>query len=382
MVKESQLVKQARARNNATRDAVGLGTEIVLDNMRHPKKQSNFASSTLGLAIIDQNQRNQQLTNQVVNNVKQMSKKVDTKIATLKAKHGKNYNISAALAKQQQLVKAGYDIEIDGDWGKQSEAAWQDYQSKKPKQGDTVTFDDVKQDPQFIEYLYKSGGENAPILRKTANGLNVGLNYVHGLMFPGGNTLYDLGEGTERQAVAASLWDLQNGHLTGKGTLAKTGSITDAAHEALGGRHGNSGKSFRDQNKVKGLFNKVIDQAKNAINLPYHNIYGQSSDGRFDSEGFHSYGDNYTFNNVWGRNKKGKIAPTKQLKDGEGDMSLWESLGSGYDAYSNGVSSIQALMETIASNRGVNTKRHKDVSDISREDLDRWAQEYVESQNK
>ena len=53
MVKESQLVKQARARNNATRDAVGLGTEIVLDNMRHPKKQSNFASSTLGLAIID-----------------------------------------------------------------------------------------------------------------------------------------------------------------------------------------------------------------------------------------------------------------------------------------------------------------------------------------
>lgn len=53
MVKESKLVKQARARNNATRDAVGLGTEIVLDNMRHLKKQSSndFASSTLGLAI-------------------------------------------------------------------------------------------------------------------------------------------------------------------------------------------------------------------------------------------------------------------------------------------------------------------------------------------
>lgn len=151
--KESKLVQQVRARNSATRDAVGLGTEIVLDNMRHPKKQQDFASSTLGLAITGQNQRNQQWTNQRVSNVRQMSKKVDSKIAALKAKHGKNYKVSEALDKQQQLVNAGYKIAIDGDWGKESEKAWQDYQQKKNL---------TKQDATDDNILYSIGASKHP----------------------------------------------------------------------------------------------------------------------------------------------------------------------------------------------------------------------------
>ena len=40
------------------------------------------------------------------------------------AKHGAGYDISEALAKQRELVNKGYKLAIDGDWGKQSEAAW------------------------------------------------------------------------------------------------------------------------------------------------------------------------------------------------------------------------------------------------------------------
>jgi hypothetical protein len=47
--------------------------------------------------------------------------------------------------------------------------------------------------------------------------------------------MFDLGEGTERQAVAASLYNLANGG---------DGSILDSAHNALGGKHGDSGSSF------------------------------------------------------------------------------------------------------------------------------------------
>ena len=74
----SELVKQVSARRNFNKDAVDMGTQIVLDNMRHPKQESiknNFAASTLGLAITGQNQRNQQWTNQKMKNVKKISQK-------------------------------------------------------------------------------------------------------------------------------------------------------------------------------------------------------------------------------------------------------------------------------------------------------------------
>lgn len=48
------------------------------------------------------------------------------------AKHGAGYDIAGALAKQRELVNKGYKLAIDG--GKQSEAAWQDYQVKKAEQ--------------------------------------------------------------------------------------------------------------------------------------------------------------------------------------------------------------------------------------------------------
>lgn len=51
--------------------------------------------------------------------------------ARLMAKHGAGYDISEALAKQRELVNNGYKLAIDGDWGKQSEAAWQNYQKQK-----------------------------------------------------------------------------------------------------------------------------------------------------------------------------------------------------------------------------------------------------------
>ena len=41
---------------------------------------------------------------------------------------GSNYSADAAK-KQQELVDAGYDIAVDGIWGPQSKAAWEDYQN-------------------------------------------------------------------------------------------------------------------------------------------------------------------------------------------------------------------------------------------------------------
>ena len=233
---------------------------------------------------------------------------------------------------------------------------------------DKTTFDNVKQNQDFIDWLYKSGGEKAPLVRRINNFHNVAGNYVVGLLNPHGRTMFDLGEGTERQAVAASLYNLVNGG---------DGSITDSAHSALGGKHGDSGSSFHGQNSDdKGFFGKVFDQFVNAINLPYHNIYGQSAGTGFDKDGFYSRGDNYTFNNVWGKKPNGKVGVVQELGDGEGDSSLYSSIKAGVEAKKAGVEGIQPIMETIAALRGVDTKRHSDVTNISTEQLNKWAREY------
>lgn len=233
---------------------------------------------------------------------------------------------------------------------------------------DKTTFDDVKQNQDFIDWLYKSGGEKAPLVRRINNFHNVAGNYVVGLLNPHGRTMFDLGEGTERQAVSASLYNLVNGG---------DGSITDSAHSALGGKHGDSGSSFHGQNSDdKGFFGKVFDQFVNAINLPYHNIYGQSTGTGFDKDGFYSRGDNYTFNNVWGKKPNGKVGVVQELGDGEGDSSLYSSIKAGIEAKKAGVEGIQPIMETIAALRGVDTKRHSDVTNISTEQLNKWAREY------
>lgn len=238
---------------------------------------------------------------------------------------------------------------------------------------DETTFDDVKQNQDFIDWLYKSGGEKAPLVRRINNFHNVAGNYVVGLLNPHGPTMFDLGEGTERQAVAASLYNLVNGG---------NGSITDSAHSALGGKHGDSGSSFHGQNSDdKGFWEKVSDQFVNAINLPYHNIYGQSAGTGFDKDGFYSRGDNYTFNNVWGKKSNGKVGVVQVLGDGEGNSSLYSSIKAGIDAKKAGVKGIQPIMETVATLRGVDTKRHSDVTNISSKQLNKWAREYNKQRN-
>lgn len=238
---------------------------------------------------------------------------------------------------------------------------------------DKTTFDEVKQNKDFIDWLYKSGGEKAPLIRRINNFHNVAGNYVVGLLNPHGSTMFDLGEGTERQAVAASLYNLANGG---------DGSITDSAHSALGGKHGDSGSSFHEQNSDdKGFWEKAWDQFVNAIYLPYHNIYGQSAGTGFDKDGFYSRGDNYTFNNVWGKKPNGKVGVVQVLGDGEGNSSLYSSIKAGIDAKEAGVKGIQPIMETVAALRGVDTKRHSDVTNISSEQLNKWAREYNRQRN-
>lgn len=235
---------------------------------------------------------------------------------------------------------------------------------KESIDSNSSAWDQVKNDSEFIQYLYSSGGKEASALQKILNVSNVGLNYIHGLVFPSGNTLYDAGDGTERQAVAAALYNKLH---TGKA------KIDDVAHVALGGMSGHSGKEFKEDEQELSLFQKLKKGIKQASTAPYHNIYGQSEDARFTEKGFESVGDNYTFNNVW---EKDKV--TQVLKDGEGDMGFISSAKSGYDALKSG-SSLKAAMETAASNRGVNTKRHSDVTFIPQETLERWAQEYLNS---
>lgn len=104
----------------------------------------NFENSYLGNIIGTQRQKINDFTNSRLKRVKQMNKKATSTInqqrtksrnynARLMAKHGAGYDISEALAKQKELVKNGYKIAIDGDWGKQSEAAWQSYQKQQQK---------------------------------------------------------------------------------------------------------------------------------------------------------------------------------------------------------------------------------------------------------
>ena len=104
----------------------------------------NFENSYLGNIIGTQRQKINDFTNSRLKRVKQMNQKATSTInkqrtksrnynTRLMAKHGAGYDISEALAKQRELVNKGYKIAIDGDWGKQSEAAWQSYQKQKQK---------------------------------------------------------------------------------------------------------------------------------------------------------------------------------------------------------------------------------------------------------
>lgn len=287
-----------------------------------------------------------------------------------------DYTMSAIRKLQKEIGTT-----VDGKWGDKSQQAYDAYKQKQQKQiqtplenksqtiqtlttGDTPQenyWELVKDNPDFAQWLYTSGGQGTG--RRLANLINVGGNYVTGMLNPDGKTVFNLGQGLQRQAVAAALYGQQNG-ISG---------ITDRTHSALGGLSGNhSGEEFRENTSIGGYFNQ-------AMSSPYHNVYGQSADARFTERGFESVGDNYTYNNMWVKDKTGKNV-VKVMGDGEGDATLGES----YQAYKKSRESgngIKAAMETAATVRGVNTSRHPDVSFVPQETLEEWAKEYYLSHN-
>lgn len=289
-----------------------------------------------------------------------------------------NYTMSAIRKLQQEIGTT-----VDGKWGTKSQQAYDLYQKKQkttPQESTpvstqttpTATEDPaqqinywglVKDDPNFAQWLYTSGGQGTG--RRLANLINVGGNYVMGMLNPDGKTVFNLGEGLQRQAVAAALYGQQHG-ITG---------IKDRAHSALGGLSGkHSGEEFRENTSTGGYFSQ-------AMSSPYHNVYGQSSDARFTERGFESVGDGYTYNNVWhGKNSKGVDQVVSVMGDGEGTASLGES----YQAYRSSRdsgNSMKAAMETAATVRGVNTSRHNDVSFVPQDTLEEWAKEYYLANN-
>ena len=123
----------------------------------------NFENSYLGNIIGAQRQKINDFTNSGLKRVRQMNKKATSTInqqrtksrnynARLMAKHGAGYDISEALAKQRELVNNGYKLTIDGDWGKQSEAAWQSYQKQKQQKlqdADNARFNQTPSAPKL-----------------------------------------------------------------------------------------------------------------------------------------------------------------------------------------------------------------------------------------
>lgn len=108
----------------------------------------NFENSYLGNIIGVQRQKIKDFTNSGLKKVKQMnqratqgSKQLQTRRkqqnnydARLRAKYGAMYDPNKVRQQQQELVKAGYNIAVDGDWGVKSKQAWHDYQLKKNQQ--------------------------------------------------------------------------------------------------------------------------------------------------------------------------------------------------------------------------------------------------------
>ena len=108
----------------------------------------NFENSYLGNIIGVQRQKMKDFTNSGLKKVKQMNqratqgskqlqirrKQQNNYDARLRAKYGAMYDPNKVRQQQQELVKAGYNIAVDGDWGVKSKQAWNDYQLKKNQQ--------------------------------------------------------------------------------------------------------------------------------------------------------------------------------------------------------------------------------------------------------
>lgn len=91
----------------------------------------NFENSYLGNIIGAQRQKINDFTNSKLKRVRQMSQRAtqgskqlqsrkrwqNSYDARLRAKYGAMYDPNKVRQQQQELVKAGYNIAVDGDWG-------------------------------------------------------------------------------------------------------------------------------------------------------------------------------------------------------------------------------------------------------------------------
>lgn len=101
------------------------------------QKLNDFTASVL--------KKTKQINQKATQGAKQLQAKKarqDDYDSRLRAKFGAGYDPNRVRKMQQELVKAGYNIAVDGDWGPKSEQAWQDYQSKKnqPQQNSQNNF--------------------------------------------------------------------------------------------------------------------------------------------------------------------------------------------------------------------------------------------------
>ena len=199
----------------------------------------NFENSYLGNIIGAQRQKINDFTNSGLKRVGQMNKKATSTInkqrtksrnynARLMAKHGAGYDISEALAKQRELVNKGYRLAIDGDWGKQSEAAWQDYQVKKKK---------AEQDAIDNNILYNLG-KNKNLKsdpREISKGVGGMVSHALNNMFPFG---YDNSKDTQ----------MANNFLHKYGINYDVGGLYGATTKLFGGMTGTSkaGKAMQE----------------------------------------------------------------------------------------------------------------------------------------
>ena len=207
------------------------------------------------------------------------------------------------------------------------------------------------------EYLYRSG--SVGFRRRLDNAASVIGNMIHGFLFPKSENA-TLSEGGRRQLIGAS--------------LENNNAIDDNIHERLGGISKQSGDEFREQSSIWDYINQAMD-------APYHNIYGQtavtSNDGgkTFFVGADANNPDAYTFNNQWRGDKV-----IKEFEDGEGTGSFWDAIREFRNARKSGAS-WKAAFESGASVRGTDVQANNRTNHITSEDRLKYEQEYQDYLN-
>lgn len=249
-------------------------------------------------------------------------------------------NPESVINTQQWLIKNGYLTEDDarGGWGPKSQAAY-----------DRAT--SLEQPLDFEEYMYRSG--SVGLGRRLGNLWSVTRNMINGYVNPHGNNA-GLSEGGRRQLVG--------------GSINEDGSVTDKSHTQFGASE-ESGKEFRTQSGF-------LDMIKQAMDAPYHNVYGQTAVTTTDGGKTYFVGANpnnpdaYTFNNQWRGDKVIKV-----YEDREGTGSFWDAIKEFKAARDSGAA-FKAAIESGAAVRGTDVQAGKKNNQITEEDMTKYHQEY------